>query len=267
MSEVDIGSKSFLYYLMISVFSQPYERYAMPLLPFLCIGAGYFLCSIVKFLENSRRLSGVILTVLFFAAGAPSIEKSLYLDKLAVSADTRTLAKQWMEENLPTGSKIALDHTAFSPRLLQAQEQLDRKFSDISLADPHADTKKKKIALMLEAQKAGTSYEVYYLDTQNIQKSSFLLWSPLLSANLKAFKDQGILYFVRHREFEKDDFFDRNLKNQSELLKIFSPYKNSGKVFTKDRWANTALPFMSRELFSRERTGPVIEIYRLKLKS
>lgn len=248
-----------VYYLMITIFSQPYERYAMPLVPFVCLFAGYLIVRIGDAAGAGRRWVIVALTA---AVAAVPLSKSIYLDTLLVKPDTRALLREWILQKVPEGDGVIVDHAFFSPRLEQTDEQLAEKEAAIDPADPHAASKRKKIALLREAGKGRNRYRVFYLDEYALGKTPFLMWSPLVAADVSAVRATGARHFVRYRYPGERDF-SQQLASRSQLKAVFSPYRDPKKTMNEDPWANTAHPFEGRELFSRKFQGPYLEIYEL----
>ncbi len=251
-----------VYYIMIARFSQPYERYALPIVPFLCLSGAFLIAECLR-MYRYKGVRVVIGAVLAATAVAPSLLKVVHLDHLLLRQDTRTLAARWIEDNLPEGSGITLDHPFFSPRLRQTLDQVSGKAGSIAAADPHALLKNEKIKLILEAQKGKKTYRVYYLKQAGQERAPFLLASPVVDRDPAALLAAGAAYFVRYRYPGEDGFFMKELRSQAELVASFSPYSETSRTYTADEWANVALPFRSKELFSRRRTGPYLEIYRL----
>ncbi len=252
-----------IYYLIISFFSQTAERYALPIVPFLCVSSAYFAVWITDQFNHrmSRRL---VLFGLIFLMVYPSLKKSMSLDLILTKKDTRTAASEWIRDHVPPGEAIVMDHPFFSPRLRRDKDQLLQAAARITPTDFYAKAKSEKISLMLEAQKDQKTYPIYYLNDRGLSGTPFLLWGPLVEPRLEDFKETRAGYYVRYRYPQESGFFEQTLKGRSELLAVFSPYRKENAVFTQDRFANTALPFLSSELFSRKTTGPYLEIYRVR---
>ncbi len=249
------------YYLMITFFSQPYERYAMPILPFLCLFAGYAIT------EGLRRFSGFwsfagMLVVAFFVS-FPTLSKSVYLDNLLGHPDTRQTAKEWILKNIPQGSSVALEHSFFSPALWQTKEQLLQKKEIINAAGGHDQAKRKRMDLVIKAAEGRPNYRVYYLEEEKGARNPFTMRSPMLERERDALRREGIEYLVRYRHpWEKTG--EEAWALDYRLTASFSPYKDASKMMTEDEWANVSLPFRSRELYSRKSQGPFLEIYERK---
>lgn len=255
----------FVYYGMITFFSQPYERYAMPLTPFLCLGAAYGVYRLTQRPAGTLR-TVVAMLCIGFVILSPT-HKILYLDKILAHDDTRTVVQHWFWSQVPKNSVVVLDHPFFSPRLNQTKEQLLDKISQISPKDPHAESKRKKIEMIMKVSGSHPTYRVYYVDPNLSIKNPFLSWSPLVSSDWESLKKIQAEYYIRYRYPGESETFKDRIEAHAQLVQIISPYKDPKKNWTSDRWAHVALPYENDELFSRDRPGPYLEIYKLNLNS
>ncbi len=89
-----------VYYVAIGRGHTAFYRYMLPVVPFVCIGAGAFFDAV-----NLRfgRVGAVIMALL---VASPSIWRSVEADRLFVAGDTRQAMGQWIEENVPTNEVI-----------------------------------------------------------------------------------------------------------------------------------------------------------------
>jgi hypothetical protein len=110
-------------------------RYMLPLTPFLVLIAGYFLDIVLQKIEAFRTKSSqdkgkesrsnIILPVLLISLIlSPSVYKVLRFDLSLTQKDTRTLSKEWIEENIPAGSQIACE--SYSPPI--SETRYDRHY-------------------------------------------------------------------------------------------------------------------------------------------
>jgi hypothetical protein len=258
-----LGFCPFFYYGVITLFSQPYERYAMPIVPFLCLTLAYLLNRLAECFRplGSRRWFCVAGFLIF---STPTLLKSVELDRMLAKEDTRTLAKRWILENIEARTTVLVDHPFFSPRLEQTDEQLSEKIKKIPPADPQARLKTKKIRMLSRAHADPKSYTLYYLEERNSAEKPFLTWTPTLRPASEEVLDKKIRFWVHYRESAARPSPPSWLGPRASLVKAFSPYKNPAKIYSEDPWANAALPFLSRELQSRDRPGPFLEIYEIK---
>ncbi len=245
------------YFAFICAFSQPYERYALPLVPFLCLGAAYV---VFEGLASPRRFVRPLAAALFALAAAEPLTKTFYLDSIARRPDTRRLASGWIRENLPEGTSIAFDHAFFSPKLRRTSEQIAEKRARVDANDPHAALKLRKLGWVEVASGGEKRYWLFYLREPGAGDSDFLWTAPLLEPTPEALKKERVEYLVRYRYPGEGSGLG---PKDGNLVAVFSPYRDSAKKFSEDEWAWVALPFRSRELFSRVRPGPYLEIYQV----
>ncbi len=105
-SELLLLSFPVIYYLFMGSFQTKFPRYIIPVLPFLAIFAAS-LIDAVRERSGSLMARGAILFIPLFAL--PSLVASVRWDLEMGRVNTRTLAREWIEENIPRGSRIAID--------------------------------------------------------------------------------------------------------------------------------------------------------------
>ncbi|OGR97997.1 MAG: hypothetical protein A2902_00195 [Elusimicrobia bacterium RIFCSPLOWO2_01_FULL_64_13] len=163
--------------------------------------------------------------------------------------DTRTQAKEWIEANLPQGSKILIDVKVQAPPLLPSYEQL-KKFRDIAAAA--GNYKKEYLALQLEAHPGpGQGYEIVMVERDYRQICSLehqVLESQvtqdlfIADGDIGRLKKAGIEYAVTEETVALGalgsdlpgiaDYY-RNLPVKARLVKDFEPapgFRHSGRI-------------------------------------
>lgn len=98
-----------LYYFIMGSFSRHGDRYFIPMVPFLTIIAAVFLVKIVSripFSRNRRNFTLIIATFIFIFL--PGIKVIDYV-QLMTQKGTRIEAKEWIEENIPRGKRMAYE--------------------------------------------------------------------------------------------------------------------------------------------------------------
>lgn len=97
-----------IYYIIIGKGFTVFIRYTLPVIPFLCITAGYFLIFIMDQGCNLKislvRKSSFILALLILLG--PSIYNIIGFDSLLTQKDSRLLAKDWIQKNIPAKASI-----------------------------------------------------------------------------------------------------------------------------------------------------------------
>jgi hypothetical protein len=121
--DILILSFPILFYLFIGSFETKFPRYIIPIVPFLAIFAASIIDTVTcsDRMTNRNRIRQTI-TVLISLFAIPSLITSIQWDIMMGKIDTRTVARKWIESNIPPGSKIAID--ALGPPLSRADFQL-----------------------------------------------------------------------------------------------------------------------------------------------
>lgn len=250
-----------IYYGVLCFFSQPYDRYALPLIPFFVFFAADFLIE----LQKKLRLPTVLFWFLALFAALPSLAKSALCDSLFMRMDVRTLARERAEAVIPAGSKVALDVPFFMPRLLPSAAQLEEKEKELIQSGETGSARFKRVKLMRErAEHSGKpGYELYFLH-KNPENEGFLFAKPAIPYSVARLKELGIKYVFTVKinpGFEPDFYSD--LKREGVLLARFSPYKDEAIEWPLDIQPLTGGPFLWEELLARQRNGQIIELYKL----
>lgn len=86
-----------------------YPRYILPVLPALCLSAGFALDLLLERLHVSRAASVRLAALLGLLFTAEPILASIRWDSRLTRRDTRTLAVEWIERNVPNGQRVLLE--------------------------------------------------------------------------------------------------------------------------------------------------------------
>lgn len=249
------------YYLLLIFRSQPYDRYALPLIPFLVFFSGDFLIKISKQLRIPKRgVAGIALLV-----AAPSLTKGVLSNQIFVEKDVRTVAREWVERAIPAGTRLALDIPFFMPRFKMTESQLEEKKKQL-LKEGGDGARLKRIELLLEEarqKKPDKRYELYFLKEEG-SEDKFLLTAPSVPYRIEDLKKKDIRYVLVATIHEKQnpDFYQA-LGEEGKLLQRWTPYRDPSRKFSMDRQPLTGGPFLWSELIARKRNGEIIELYEL----
>jgi 4-amino-4-deoxy-L-arabinose transferase-like glycosyltransferase len=105
------------FYYVLSTHRPMFGRYALPLLPPLCILAALAIVELVAAVQ--RRVAGLArpaaaralwAVVSLLVLGAPTLETVRWLDGLK-RVDTRTMAADWLKLNVPRGARLAVENS------------------------------------------------------------------------------------------------------------------------------------------------------------
>ncbi len=255
-----------VFYLTLVFYSQPFSRYTLVLIPFLAVGSAYFFFE-VMWIYCKRQVLKIALVSTSLLLLLPATIKSVKADKLFCTEDTRVISADWIRDNVPLGSKIACDSTFFKPAFKQPYSQLKNKQDVIGNQPAMVKLKKRKLDYMLRASDVKyKGYLLYFLSKDPESQGQFLNTTPAIDFDVNALKRNNIDYVVINYTITNEikESFLRRLKNESILIRTFSPYYNAEARLPYDRFATTCLPIASKEIFSRKYTGPILEIYKLK---
>ena len=227
------------YYIVISVSKHPslfYSRYIIPVLPILLLlGASLVEEIAINFgRSNANILSVSVACLLVIEPGYRIVQH----DYLISHKDTRTFAKEWIEQNIPAGSKILIGGSRTKPApatvpLQNCRENITRSIQKYLETEPG---KAEYLELELRVL-SGVTYDLVTVGDH----TSGTRWR-----NLSYFKKAGVEYMVL-----RPGIFDRNDQikaNFYESLKC-DPHVTLIKKFEPN-------PI--------NRPGPKIEIYRIK---
>lgn len=243
------------YYAVLCRFGQPYDRYVLPLIPFMMVLVAEVL---VRLKERSRLFFWILIPFVVM----PSIIKTIHSDRLMSEPDVRTVAKAWVESHIPAGSRVALDGGFFMPRLAFSPEQLEVK--KLRAAEGFQSGAKVRRINALLSKPYQPSYELNFLSTVP-DKSGFLFGEPLVPFDLEVLKQKGIEYVLLIDALRPvgDPFF-QVLQAGADRIMTFSPYRDSQDLTIHDGIAMTGGPFLWKDILPRERGGYPISIYRLR---
>lgn len=104
-------------------------RHQLIIYPFFAVCAGVFIFELGNIL-NSQVKAGLLLAVLLIWPASSIIQNNIFISRV----DTRTLAKEWIESNIPAGSRIVLDE--YTPILQMSRDNLERLYDSAKREDP-----------------------------------------------------------------------------------------------------------------------------------
>ena len=98
------------YYMLMGTGRTVFARYALPVVPFLCLTAGYLIANMAAaattYLQRPRwRVPAT--AVITAAVLWPSVLSVIAFDRLIARDDSRVLARRWIEARFPPGTTIA----------------------------------------------------------------------------------------------------------------------------------------------------------------
>ncbi|MCM8795549.1 MAG: glycosyltransferase family 39 protein [Candidatus Omnitrophica bacterium] len=236
-----------IYFLLIGWNSNPYPRFMLPVLPFFAIFSGKLLSDLKDWKINKGDkgadfLFFCLLVFLFFNPIYSSIRVNLSFSL----PNTMTLAKEWVEKNIPKGSKILLNE--YGPPLIQSPKknriESESKPKELLRYGYHRQRDLfYKIKERVSAE--GINYELTYIPNPigYLENESGYEW--LMKRMDEAINDyqnkydfviisDALLYkiigypreYLPKRYFKLRDFY-KEILNNYQPIKVFSPQKNA----------------------------------------
>ena len=104
------------YFYVLSTHSHVFGRYALPLVPVLCVLTAIAAAELVRALRRVPALSGPLASRLVWTAivalmlWQPTVETVNWLEGLK-RADTRTMAADWLKSSSPHGTRVAVENS------------------------------------------------------------------------------------------------------------------------------------------------------------
>lgn len=227
-----LGSFVLFTYLFFGRQEMYFARFILPIVPPLLLLAAVVVDNVAARIGSQRKRITMVAAGLALAASLLPLARAIQFDYLLTQTDTRTLARDWIEANIPGNSKIAVEWPFYSPPLSTADA-------------PLPDTT--RVYDVLQVGDKGLSGHAldWYIEQgfQYLVTSSHVYNVPLANEG----------HDLRRRTFY------RELEERLEPAVVIQPFK--GTVPTPFVFDELYGPAVS--VFARERPGPVLAIYRL----
>lgn len=224
------------------------DRYMIPIYPFLSVLAAAFLVEIMKRLRNRKRM--VVASLLMLMLITPVVKVALFKISL-LEPNTRYWAKEWVEANIPSGSKILIDSgrtiNTSSPPIFSSRENIQAMMGRVETLGPGQTYDDSRIV-----DSNSVIYFRYLLE--NLPEPNYNLTSTELGRKVESieyYRKNAYEYVITSsavtwllasqkwcERYPKAASFYRALDNQFELIKEFTP--------------------------SLTRTGPTIRIFKVR---
>ncbi len=98
------------YYAVLGSGYTVFTRHMVPMVPFVCLTAGYFIAESASWVAARLRRPGwqpALAALGVVCALWPSVRSIVMFDSLMALDDSRLLARQWVEHRFPAGTTIA----------------------------------------------------------------------------------------------------------------------------------------------------------------
>lgn len=197
--------------------------------PFYAVAGG-------RLIDELLQKNKIVAVVLILFLLLPFVE-SIIIDISFYLKDTRTIALEWIEKNVPQGSKILIDRYPNSPPLKMTKEQLEKLYKKAVELNHY---KKEYFYWQLKAYSSEDySYEIYEvyhppheISTIKAQVEEAQKVKELVNVicGIDELRKMGIKYFI-HNSYSKEiakqnpelkNFYDK-IENNTRLIKEFVP--------------------------------------------
>jgi len=248
-------------YLMFIAHTVPMSRYVDCMLPILAVTAAYGL------VVASRRLPGppAITVALVVAAAVPGLTASLHANRFHMQTDTRTLAAEFIEREVPSGASILTQ--PYSAPLARSRDAL------VEALRAHLGSEKNasiKFQLELEIDPplvpayrmiyfgdGGTDVDKLYVQTNEVP----------VGGDLQPLRRRGVQYVILKRDNvpnPKTAGLEAALEREGRRLATFAPYRPDADAATRAR----VQPFLHNTGIridpALERPGPIVDVWRIE---
>lgn len=104
-----LGSFPLAYYAVLIPTRTVFVRYAIPLVPFLCVSAAFMTSAAARFLsQRYRRPAAAVTWAIALVIIAPSAYSVAQIDRMFATSDSRLMLADWIRANVKPGSSIHL---------------------------------------------------------------------------------------------------------------------------------------------------------------
>lgn len=214
------------------------NRYFMTMLPLFFILNGKLWDDVANTVSSSSRLQTMALCLTLSVVLFVPARESIVFTRTLTETNTSRIAKEWIEANIPAGSKILIDagHTIITsgPRLNQSRENLEAQLNAIrNLKEGETyDSPQVKIV---------DSYAAIYFELllKNIPAVTYDISTTELGRQIEPlpyYLDHGFEYFIHNADLEENLMnskwrekypesvsFYGSLSRSLELVKSFEP--------------------------------------------
>jgi hypothetical protein len=224
------------------------SSYMIPLMPFLYILCAKYLLQIIEKSNFSQKaMKGVLISAILLLIIQPLINVVIFEISLS-GKNTRVVAKEWIERNIPFGSKILMDSgksiNSFAPKIAMNRDSINRVLTskEVALAKGELVDSTK----MLNK----SSLQYYEMLLKTVPNESYDIYSTMFGLDvnpIESYLDSQYQYFIISKQMKNNrtnTFFNNrypeiaafylslDTDKRVELIKAIGPtFTNKGDTF------------------------------------
>ena len=238
----------------------PMSRYLNVVIPLICLAGAFSVTRIARAFGQSATIAATVMTVL---ALVPGFIGSLETDLFFRQADTRTIARQYVETQIPDGTSILVQ--PYSAPLRQSHEALLEGLRANLGSEQRASI---KFQLMLAARPTGPSYRLIYLgdggeDADKIYVSPSEFGRGTGLAPLRALGVRMVILKRNNIPNPALKDLEAALAREGRRVAEFSPYRASATEVERVEVAPFLHNTAARIHPALERPGPGLDIWAI----
>jgi hypothetical protein len=238
----------------------PASRYLNPILPFIALFAAFALVRLVERVTRSGAVLWALVGLIVIPPAAASLRTVLFIRE----ADTRTLARTWIEANIPPNTTVLVQ--PYSVMLTPSREGLVEAL-EANVGDARAASTKFQIQLGLDPYPS-PAYRVLYLGRGGLDADKLYVDPDEVNApgGLEQLRSRRVAFVLLKRYNSVDSeltSFLAALARDARRVAVFSPFRpgvDPGRQARIDPFLHNTDARIDEAL---ERPGPLVEIWQL----
>ena len=115
--DVMVAPYTIVYFVYIGTWKELADRYLLVIVPLLILLAARFCVDVVALWPRRRRVVAPLVAAVLVAAFVLPLASSIAYDRTLSGADTREVAREWIQDNVPPGALIAVEN--YGPPLVR----------------------------------------------------------------------------------------------------------------------------------------------------
>lgn len=220
------------FYLLIGASKfMVYTRYIAPLMPLLYIICARYLSKTLQSLKLKQNYTKVLMTASCLVLMISSVLNITKFEKVISGKNTRILAKEWIEENIPSGSKILMDTgksiNTFGPKIAQNRDSITR------LLKIQENAIKNNDKFRLRGLVTQDSLIYYELLLKNVPEISYDITSTMFGLKVKSinyYLSKQFQYFIISNNMKKRAKSDLYLRKYPEVSEFYNSLDSDKRI-------------------------------------